>query len=215
MKKLFSVFQILMISIFFISCGPSKETSGIWMNKEKMIGKSYESIFLVVQTTDIQARQVVETALHNKAAERGYKTVKSIEVLKPSLSESQVPTKEMIAKSAVETGCDAVFVVTLLRKEEELKYTPGTVAYSPLPYYTYSGNFFGYYNRWYPTVSTPGYYNNDKTYFIQSNLYDVKTQELMLSVQSSLFNPTSLESFSKSYVKDLVKQMEKEGLLKK
>ena len=61
----------------------------------------------------------------------------------------------------------------------------------------------------------PGYYSNDKTYFMQSNLFDKASQELMFSVQSDIFNPSSLASGSRTYISTLMKQLEKAKLLKK
>lgn len=83
-----------------------------------------------------------------------------------------------------------------------------------MPTYTWSGNYFGYYSNWYPTVSTPGYYTAEKSYFIESNLYDATSEEIMWSVQSQVFNPSSLQKFSRSYMTALVKQLESEKLLK-
>ena len=55
----------------------------------------------------------------------------------------------------------------------------------------------------------------EKTYFMQGNLYDAASEEIMWSVQSKIFNPSSVKKFSKSYTASLVKQLEQEKLLKK
>jgi len=47
-------------------------------------------------------------------------------------------------------------------------------------------------------------------YFIESNLYDVNTLELLWSVQSKSYNPTDIEKVSKEYCNELFKLMEKE-----
>ncbi|MEY2916314.1 MAG: hypothetical protein RIS73_28, partial [Bacteroidota bacterium] len=49
----------------------------------------------------------------------------------------------------------------------------------------------------------------------ESNLYDAQSEEIMWSAQSEVFDPTSLPKFSKSYTTTLMKQLEKENLLKK
>lgn len=201
--------------LLLASCSSSNETTGVWLNKEKLQGKSFSNVLIVVMTADIEARSLLENDLAAAAAAKGYKAIKSIDVLPPSFKDPQTPSKEDILGKVKANGCDGVFVATLLKKEEDIRYTPGTTAYSPMPYYSWSGNFYGYYSNYYPTVSTPGYYSKDKSYFIQSNLYDVATEELMWSVQSKIFNPSSLSGFSKSYTSGLVKKLEKEMLLKK
>jgi len=196
------------------SCS-SNQLIGVWINKEKMEQKSYKKIFVLAQTADIQARKAVEDALVAKAKDKGFDLVSSISIMPPSLSNPEIPSKESVIEGVKSSGCDAAFVVTLLKKEENVRYTPGTTVYAPLPYYRWNSNMFNYYDYWRPSVSTPGYYSNNHSYFLQSNLYDAASQELMVSIQSELFNPESLEKFAKDYVNDVVSKLQKEGLLKK
>jgi len=50
---------------------------------------------------------------------------------------------------------------------------------------------------------------------MQSNLFDKASQALMFSVQSEIFNPSSLASGSRTYISTLMKQLDKAKLLKK
>jgi hypothetical protein len=43
----------------------------------------------------------------------------------------------------------------------------------------------------------------------------VASEEIMWSVQSDVFNPSSVEQFSKAYMSGLVKKMKDGGILKK
>jgi hypothetical protein len=202
------------VIVLICSCS-STQLTGVWVNKEKMEQKSYKKIFVLAQTADIQARKAVEDALVAKAKDRGFELVSSISVIPPSLSNPEIPSKESVIEGVKSSGCDAAFIVTMLKKEENVRYTPGTTVYAPLPYYRWNSNMFNYYDYWRPSVSTPGYYSNNHSYFLQSNLYDAASQELMVSIQSELFNPESLQKFAKDYVNDVVSKLQKEGLLKK
>lgn len=204
----------LILSILFIACASPKST-GVWVNTEKIQGKKFSKIFIVVMSADIEARSKIETDLASEAISRGYSAVKSIDVMPPNLKDPATPGKDEIAEKVKASGSDAVFVASLLKEEEEVRYNPGTTSYTIMPYYRWHGNFWGYYNHWVPSIYQPGYYSKDKSYFMQSNLYDVATEEIMWSVQSEIFNPSSLTRFSKSYTNSLIKQLEKEGLLKK
>jgi hypothetical protein len=195
-------------------CSPYKESTGVWVNKEKIQGKSYSSIFIIVMTDNLEARALLENNLASLAQQKGYKVVKSMDVMPPRLKDAAMPSKEDIIKKVKESNADGVFVASLLKKEEDVRYTPGTTAYSMSPYNTWNGNFFGYYSHWYPTVYNEGYYTKEKNYFMQSNLYDVATEEIMWSVQSTIFDPSSLTKFSKAYTSQLIKQLKEEGLLK-
>jgi hypothetical protein len=208
-----SPFVLLIITLFLAACSSPKEsTTGVWVNKDKIQGKSFNKIFIVVMTADPEARSTVENDLAAVATSRGHPVVKSIDVITTSLKDPKLPTKDEVVAKVKETTCDAVFVATLLKKEESVGYTPGTSAYSVAPYQTY---YPGYYSYWYPSVSTPSYYDHEKTYFMQSNLYDVASEEIMWSVKSKIFSPETLKKFSKQYTSTLVKQLEKEKLIKK
>jgi hypothetical protein len=213
--KNFSILTIMAFVIVLICSCSSTQLTGVWVNKEKMEQKSYKKIFVLAQTADIQARKAVEDALVAKAKDRGFELVSSITVIPPSLSNPEIPSKEAVIEGVKSSGCDAAFIVTMLKKEENVRYTPGTTVYAPLPYYRWNSNMFNYYDYWRPSVSTPGYYSNNHSYFLQSNLYDAASQELMVSIQSEIFNPETLQKFIKDYVNDVVSKLQKEGLLKK
>ena len=57
----------------------------------------------------------------------------------------------------------------------------------------------------------PGYYTEDKTYFIESNLYDMQTGAIIWSVQSEAYNPSNLAAASKTYSEMLMKKLKEEG----
>ena len=65
------------------------------------------------------------------------------------------------------------------------------------------------------TVTTPGYYTTDQTYFIEGNLFDANTNELLYSIQSKAYNPTDIATESAVYTTLVFDQMQKDGLLKK
>ncbi len=200
--------------IFFNACTPTRETTGVWINKEKAQGKKFTNLFVVVISGDLEARSLMENDIAQLVSARGIKVVKSIDVMPPNLKTAATPTKDEIVSKVKESGCDGVFVASLLKKEEDVRYTPGKESYSPTSYYTYSGTFFGYYNHFYPSVNTPGYYSKEKSYFMQSNLYDAATAEIIWSVQSKVFEPTNVAKFSKSYTTELVRQLKLEQLVK-
>jgi hypothetical protein len=98
------------------------------------------------------------------------------------------------------SDCDAVFITSLLDKNEDVGYVTGGTQYTMRTDYAWAGTFFGYYSHYYSTMTTSGYYSTDKTYTMQSNLFDKASQEKMFAVQSQIFNPSSLASFSRTYI---------------
>jgi hypothetical protein len=64
-------------------------------------------------------------------------------------------------------------------------------------------------------VYSPGYYTTDKTYYLESNLYDVATEKLLWSVQSETINPGKAEEVAQDYTNMLLDALDKNGLLRK
>jgi hypothetical protein len=214
MKRVWVLLAVI-ITVFFAACSSTKESTGVWVNKEKIAGKSYSNFFVIVMTADIEARVKLENEIAATVVSRGHKAIKSYEVLPADLKDPKPPAVDALIEKIKASDCDAVFVVSLLDKNDEIRYTSGGTYYTQQTYYSWAGTFFGYYSHYYSTVSSTGYYSNDKTYFMQSNLFDKASQELMFSVQSEIFNPSSLASGSRTYISTLLKQLDKAKLLKK
>jgi hypothetical protein len=105
-------------------------------------------------------------------------------------------------------GFDGAIVTRLIDKEKETSYVPGTTTY---PYY---GGFRGYYGYGYGAYSTPGYYVEDKIYYIETNIYDLKADKLIWSAVTSTTNPGKLEKSINELGDVLGAQMRKDGLIK-
>jgi hypothetical protein len=189
--------------------------TGVWVNKEKMQGKSFHKVFVLAMTADVDVKARMENDMAAAIEKKGYQVVKGIDVLPIDIKNPRKPTKEEIVDKVKSSGCDAAIITAVLKKDESIAYTEGGTTYSKSPEYTWGNSYYGYYNHWYQTTSTSSYYTNDKTYIMQTNLYDVASEELMWSVQSDVVNPSSLEQFSKSYMSGLVKKMKAAGILKK
>jgi hypothetical protein len=214
MKSIYWLSAII-ITVIFAACSSPKESTDVWINKEKIKGKQYSNLFILVVTADIQARVRLESDLSNVATSRGLKTVKSVDVMPFDINDPKKPTKEEVVSKIKASGCDAVFIASLLKKEDRMKYTEGKTAYTPMTSYTPAGNYYAYYSGTYNTVSTPSYYTQDKVYLMQSNLYDAASEEKMWSVNSEVFNPSNIDAFSKSYTKTLISKLKKARLVKK
>lgn len=199
-----------------LSCRPSTEITGSWKNPNQRAMAATEeiqSILVTALTERTNARQKVEDDVAAALQSQGFKTVKSIDVLPPTFTNGKTPDKNELLARIKETNADAILTIALIDEETETRYTPGNVAYAPIPRFGYYGTFWGYYHTWSPTLYSPGYYNENKVYFIETNLYDAETEELLWSAQSETYNPGSLPNFSREFSRMVVTAMKDEGLL--
>jgi len=202
---------IIILVMALTACGPSQRITNSWINPEARSKTPYKSIFVIVLSPKTETNYSVEDHLAAVIASRGQKIVLSSAVFPPNLSISEDFTREQMAEAIKRTGCDAVFVVALLNVKSTESYHPGT-AYYPMNYGMY-GSYYGYYNYYYPLIYTPGYYSSDKTYYIESNFYDLEQDQLLWSIQSEAYNPSSLDSWFDKYSSDLLNELKNEGLI--
>src|SRR6187401_977982 len=144
---------LALLVIILAACASSKQTPGVWVNKEKMQGKSYSNFFVIVMTADIEARVRLENEIAAKIISRGHKATKSYEVLPADLKDPKPPAVDALIEKIKAGDCNAVFVASLLDKNDEIRYTSGGTYYTMRTDYSWAGSFFGYYSHYYSTIS--------------------------------------------------------------
>lgn len=214
-KFLTTIAFLIIIVTSLISCNTTIKTVASWTNKDKIYGKQYNSIFIVVLTDNQQAKTILENDLAAAARAQGFKVFTSMESFGPITGKEGLPVKEAFLKKVSEVGCETIFTVSLIDQKSETRYVPGSsYLYAPYPQYGYYGMFGGYYNHATTYFSSPGYYSTDKTYFLECNLYNAKTEDLLVSIQSKADNPPAIEKSSKLYTESLIKELKSLGLLR-
>ncbi|MCF1191335.1 hypothetical protein LRR18_07015 [Mangrovimonas sp. AS39] len=213
MKKLL----ILCISVLLVSCGSSTKIVGAWTNKDKLATRTKGSVFILAMTNNTQAKNVMEEEIAFQAGQRGIKATKSKDIFIQKFTKEDMPSKEYLLREIKATGAKTIFTVNLQDKETTTRYHPGNEMYVSgySPYmYGYYNSFYGYYNYSFPITYTPGYYDTTKTFYLETNLYDVETEELLWSAQSKTYDPADMEDFIKSYSEAIIHQMIEDGVLK-
>jgi hypothetical protein len=209
MKKLI----IIVTALCLAGCNPGTQITGSWKNTDPDIAPSVNTILVTALTGRTTARQAIEDDLAAALNQKGYKTIKSIDVMPPTLSASPTLDREDLLSKISSTGADAILTVALIDEKTETRYVPGNYGYAPIPRFGYYGTFWGYYNTWYPTLHNPGYYEEDKVYFMEANLYDTDTEQLLWSAQSESYNPERLSEFAEEFADVVITRLEDDGVL--
>jgi len=164
-------------------------------------------------TQNYDAQINLENDLASAAAAKGVLTVKSIDAFGPILTLDKLPKKEVLLKAIRDLGCDNIFTVAVVDQQSETHYTESSSSSVYVPYSGYGYYYSGYY-AWSPNLYSPGYYTTDKTYFIESNLFDANSEKMLVSMQSKVVNPPDIVKASKQYTQMLVTELQAQGLLK-
>ena len=205
-----------LLAFTFTSCSNSSmRIMATWVNKKDMPppqpGK--HKIFIFAMTQNYEVELNIETNLAAAAETRGIPTVRAIDAFGPILTVDKLPKKDVLLKAVSDLGCDAIFVMAVVDQQSESHYVPASTSGMYTPYSGYGYTYGGFYS-YSPSFYTPGYYTTDKTYFIMSNLYDIKTEKLLISMQSKVVNPGDITKSTKQYSQMLVTELQAQGILK-
>jgi hypothetical protein len=206
----------LLLAVSFCSCSSSSmRVMATWVNRKDMPAPQpgKHKIFIFVMTQNYEAQVNLENDLATAANEKGIKTVRSIDAFGPILTLDKLPKKEVLLQAIKNLGCDAIFSVAVVDQQSETHYVPATSSSIYTPYAGYGSYYTGFYS-YSPTFYTPGYYTTNKTYFIESNLYDANTEKLLISMQSKVVNPGDITKASKKYTQILVTELQAQGFMK-
>ena len=203
-----NLFGLIAFSVIVSACSPDSRITSSW-KKPKFKG-SYTDVMVTALTPGIDARVTIEDDLAAALAARDIRVSKSMDILPPNFSKET--QKEEMMRKIRHTSSKAIITVSLLHKETKSTYVPGSYGYAPT--YTYYGGFWGYYSFWYPAIATPGYYEQDKVYYMETNVYDVATEELVWSAQSETYNPDDVSGFSRELADILATKLTKDGVVR-
>jgi hypothetical protein len=228
---------VAVYSLFIIleSCSTSSlAVIGFWVNKDKEVLGKKRSLFIMVLSPNPATRNIMETDLKEAARARGLNAVTSIEILGPMNVGKDFPA-DAIIKKVRELNIETIFTVAIKDIRTESHYVKSSQSYyNPMMGGAYGayGTFGSYYGNYWggamgpmgygvvissdPNAGfTPGYAVEKKTIYLESNLYDTQTEELLLSVQTKAIDPESIAKASKQFTAELVRELDAETRLRK
>lgn len=205
--KILTVVALSGLALFLSACSSTKVTSS-WKEPETSLSPDQKIMVLgLVQDRQgaLQARMEAEMVAALK--QKGYNAVSAYETYGPKTFKDLKEEKamNMIRKKDV----DQVLTIVMLDKSKEKNYVPGrTMFYRP-----YYGGWWSYYGWMNNRIYEPGYYTTNTKYFLESNLYSMKNKQLLYSVRTETFDPSSAARMAVVYTQQVVKDMTKQQLI--
>lgn len=214
MKTLFKQSIICMaLATILAACNTPTMVSSSW-RKPQATADGFHNIFIAALTKDLDNKQAIESGLQTLLQQKGLTVEKSTDVFPPTFSNQNGQQRELVLSKIQSTNADGILTITLLRRETENHYVrTGGGYWNPGFRYGYYNSFWGYYNNFYPTVYAPGYYDQTHVYYLETNLYNAKTEELIWAAQSKTYDPSNTQSFLKGYINAIYDRMVKDGLI--
>ena len=183
-----------------------------WFNP-KYEGKAFHKILVVGVAQNLEVRADFEDEMAATIARRGIETIPGNQILLRPDPQAK-PDLDALRAQIRDNHIDAVVVSRLLKIDKKVTSVPSSTYIAPFPYY-YS--FYGYLGAVYPVMYDPGYEREDTTVSVETNVYATSKPDgdLVWTGISESFNPKSAKKVADGLVREVPKQMEKDGLLPK
>lgn len=197
---------LLTASVFLLFSCSSTKISQSWMDPDHK--KSYSDLLIIGISESEGNRRAYESHFVEALRSRGSEAEASYKLIKTN----QKIDRNSVAKAINGMGIDGVIVTHMVAVDEETIYRPAMNYVT-----TYGGVHYSGLYSYYPHVNTyvhrPGYYTTHETYTIETNLYDVESEELVWSARSRTFSPESVNEVIVDLTKLLIKDLSDKNLI--
>lgn len=166
-----------------------------------------KKVATVMMSTRDALRRSAEVAMATEIRRRGAEAIESYTLLPGESARDTARARQVLA----EQGVDAVLVMRVVGKDQQISYTPGTSMYVGGPYY---GSTWGYWGYGWGAAYSPGYMQTDQIVTVESLVYSVSQGKLLWAGQSETTNPEDLESFVNELVSAVGAELRKKGIIK-
>jgi len=183
-----------------IGCGPSTEIVKSWRDPASMISETgTQKILVLGLVKDESSRRIIEDNLVKRLNGKGVAsyTIITDEMVKAAKEDH---LEEELAKG----GFTHVLLVRLADIEKETSYVPGTTT----GYYGGYGRYYGYGAGMY---STPGYYQEDKNYYVETAVYSINPNKLLWTGTTKTVNPSKMDKTINEIADVVGDKMRKDG----
>jgi hypothetical protein len=176
-----------------IGCSPSTQITRSWTDPAWSAGDTalFKKVLVVAPLKDESSRRIVEDKLVANMK-------KVVGVASYSYLQTTDTDQEKLEEKLIKDGFDAIILMRLTDVDKSVSYTPGT-AY---------GGWYGY------RYATPGYYSEDKTFYVETNFYALRQKKLIWSATTSSFNPTQFDATLNEIITAIKNELVKKGLIK-
>ncbi len=207
MKKII-LFPIVVLLIL-TGCSTTTQLTSSWSVKNPP-SNLMNKVLVVGVLADREEREKTEDAMVNELRRYGINAGSAFEMFGPKGFAGL--EEEEISRQLRGSDYTSVMIVSLINKDKEVRYVPGT--YYSRPYYYGSRRYYRRYWALYDDVYTPGYYTTTTNYVLEAEIYTVNDDdELIYSAQTRTTDPNNASDLAESFSKTIVSELRTKGLV--
>jgi hypothetical protein len=191
----------IMSLVLLISCGSMTSISKSWKDPSVSISMTdLHKMLVVAFLRNEQSRKLVEDRLVARLKGKGVPSYSYIGDLKDK--------GEEIRQKLVRDSFGGVIVMRLLDVDKQVNYIQGGAVYP-----SYYGNFATYYASSWNGFYQPGYYEQNKVYTVETNVYSVGLDKLVWSGVTTTPDPTKLDKTIDEIADVVAKEMRRQKFI--
>ena len=176
----------------------------VWKSPEiGQVNYAGKKIAALVVSDDFDLRMSAEEALARELTDRGADGVAAYRLIPKEELRDKTKVKGWFERADVKS----LVVMRLVSSKKEVTYSP---VFWTTSYY---GSMWDYYGYAWDSIYAPGYTTIDRVLTIETLIYGVANGHLLWASMSEKTNPKGVGQLASQLVKDLAKEMRKQGLV--
>jgi hypothetical protein len=183
------------------------QMGNIWTDPDYS-GGGFENILVIGVTPNPDTEMMFESELSSQLVNKGVSSVPRHTVMESG----EIEDEESVVTAIANSDLDAVLITHLVAIKKDREFVPGATHAVPRNYYR---NYWGNYRATYDVSQDPGYYVEETTVTLETNLYSVAGETLVWTAQSRTFNPEDVKANIEDLSRQVAKELDKQGFLKK
>jgi hypothetical protein len=206
MKNLKIFILLLMSAAFLLSCATSPSRSTTVMTdtwKDKNYNGKPQKILVIMAAKSSDMRNLFEDRFSGELQNRGNNADQSYTII----PFEQLRDKELVKSKIKSSGADAVIISRLVDTKTIEAYMPGMIYVVPDLYY----DWWGYYAV---VFADYGYTGDVAVSYIETNVYDVKTEKLVWSGHSKTERSYGEQELITAFIQRIIKKLSSAGIIK-
>jgi len=196
--KIKFLISISLIGLMY-ACGPSTKLEKSWADPSfnSKTTQPFKKVLIIAPLKDAASQRIAEDKIAKKL--KAGVGVPSYSYLSPADTD-----KATVDAKLLKDGFDGIIEMHLKEVEKSTEYVQGS--------YHGGYGYRGYYG--YGSYS-PGYYTENKTFMVETNLYSIRDGKLLWSGTTSSLNPTSFNNTMDEIIYTIKNELQKKGLIQK
>ena len=196
-----SIYGIFIICAFlFASCATTATTiTDVW--KDKAYQGKAQNIVVIMLAKSQHLRDMFEGRFVAELKARGKNAIQSYKIV----TLEQLPDKELVKSKIKGTGADTVLISRLVDSKTIEAYVTGGIHAVPSAYYGWG--------TYYDITLDYGYADNLQVSYIETNLYDIKTEKLIWSAHSKTERNEGEQQLINTFIDKILKKLSSDKII--